>query len=97
MSIESFYDIVRMIYNGRGLESFNLFEDHSVEGSHSRRKLNDSKKCNSMISLGTKLTNATSAPEENSCGRIRERSSSELSFPISRLRDFCRYHLEPGP
>lgn len=52
LSIENFNDIVRMIYKGRGLGSFNLFEDHSVEYSHSRRKLNDSKKCNSMIFLG---------------------------------------------
>lgn len=56
MSIESFNDIMRMIYNDRGLGPFNLFEDRTVEDSHSRRKLNDSKKCNSMISLGTKLT-----------------------------------------
>lgn len=37
LSIESFNDIVRVIYKDRGLGSFNLFEDHTVEDSHSRR------------------------------------------------------------
>lgn len=90
-------DIMRMIYKDRGLGSFNLFEDHTVEDSHSRRKLNDSKKCNSMISLGTKLTLQPLLLKKICAGGFVSALHLKYPFPRSRLIDFCRYHLEPGP
>lgn len=70
-------------HKDRCLGSFNLFEDHTVEDSHSRRKLNDSKKCNSMISLGTKLSVQPLLLKKICAGGFVSSSSSEV--PVSEV------------
>lgn len=96
LSIESVNDIMRMTYKDRGSGSFNLFEDHTVEGSHSRRKINESKKCNSMISLSTKLTVQPLLLKKICAGRFVSALHLKYPFPRSRLIDSYRYCLEPG-
>lgn len=54
-----------------------------MEDSHSRRKLNDSKKCNSMISLGTKLSVQPLLLKKICAGGFVSSSSSEV--PVSEV------------
>lgn len=81
-----------------GVWGLSIFlKDRTVEDSHSRRKLNDSQKCNSMISLGTKLTVQPVLLKKICAGGFVGAFHLKYPFPRSRLIGFCRYYLDPGP